>query len=145
MGFIEYTCLFITKLLYFPKYNICINLTFVLVFNTLKKKIGILLLIVGIYMGNLRRRTVQIAPNFSFGLILRDIPNSITPQNALHLLPILVGLLVLPCACAPPPPPPPFLPPLFFPVLDRGTVTCAHDRRALQQLALNMHLNTDLT
>ena len=30
-------------------------------------------------------------------IILRDIPNSITPQSTLRLLPILVGLLVLPC------------------------------------------------
>ena len=49
------------------------------------------------------RRTVQIAPHFLhcnvhiflFGLILRDIPNSITPQTTLRLLPIPVGLLVL--------------------------------------------------
>ena len=33
----------------------------------------------------------------SFGLILQDIPNSITPQTTLRLLPIPVGLLVLPC------------------------------------------------
>ena len=53
------------------------------------------------------RRTVQIAPNFLhwnahiflFDLILRDIPNSITPQTTLRLLPIPVGLLVLPCTC----------------------------------------------
>ena len=31
------------------------------------------------------------------GLILRNIPNSITPQTTLRLLPIAVGLLVLPC------------------------------------------------
>ena len=51
------------------------------------------------------RRTVWIAPNFLhwnahiflFGLILLDIPNSITPQTTLRLLPIPVGLLVLPC------------------------------------------------
>ena len=63
------------------------------------------------------RRTVKISFNeirtyFSFGLILRDIPNSITPQTTLRLLPIPVGLLVLPCThqcrwslLTPPPPP----------------------------------------
>ena len=40
---------------------------------------------------------------FSFGLFLQDIPNSITPQTTLRLLPI------------------PFYPPFFFPVQDRGT------------------------
>ena len=59
------------------------------------------------------RRTVWIAPNFLhwnahiflFGLILRDIPNSITPQTTLRLLPIPVGLLVIPCTrqCRRPP------------------------------------------
>ena len=74
------------------------------------------------------RWTIQIAPNFLhwnahiflFGLILQDIPNSITPQTTLRLLPIPVGLLVLPCTCLcrrfPLTPSP-----LFFPVLDRGT------------------------
>ena len=50
------------------------------------------------------RRTAQIAPNvlhwnahiFLFGLILRDIPNSKTPQTTLRLLAIPVGLPVLP-------------------------------------------------
>ena len=58
------------------------------------------------------RRTVQIAPNFlhemrtyfSFALILRDIPNSITPQNTLRLLLIPVPRLL------PPPPPHCFCP-----------------------------------
>ena len=42
---------------------------------------------------------------------------------------------------------PPFLPPPFFPpVPDRGTGTCARDRRVLQQLALNVHVkHSDLT
>ena len=35
--------------------------------------------------------------SFFWGLILRDIANSITPQNTLRLLPTPVGLLVLPC------------------------------------------------
>ena len=39
----------------------------------------------------------EIRTYFSFGLILRDIPNSIIPQTTLRLLPIPVGLLVLPC------------------------------------------------
>ena len=49
---------------------------------------------------------------FSFGLILRDIPNSITPQTTLRLLPIPVGLLVLPCTrqCRRPHPTPYALP-----------------------------------
>ena len=56
---------------------------------------------------------------FLFGLILRDIPNSLTPQTTLRLLPIPGGLLVLPCThqCRRSP----FLPPTFFPVPDRGT------------------------
>ena len=71
--------------------------------------------------------TGQIAPNFlhwnahifHFGLILRDIPNSITPQTTIHLLPILVGLLVLSytrqCRRSPLTPSPPYsLPPFFF-------------------------------
>ena len=50
---------------------------------------------------------------FLFRIILRDIPNSITPQNTLRLLPIPVGLFVLPCTrqCRRSPPPPPLLPP----------------------------------
>ena len=70
------------------------------------------------------RRTVQIAPKFYhwnahiflFCLILRDIPNSITPQTTLRLPPIPVGLHVLPCTrqCRRPHPPPPPLTP--FPV-----------------------------
>ena len=62
---------------------------------------------------------------FSFGLITRDIPNSITPQTTLHLVQIPVGLLVLPCTrqCrrSPLTPSPLTPPPLFFPVPDRGT------------------------
>ena len=62
---------------------------------------------------------IEMRTYFSFGLIVRDIPNSITPQTTLRLLPIPVGLLVLPCTrqCRRSPPPP--LP---------------------QQLALNMHV-----
>ena len=104
-------------------------------------------------------RTVQIAPNFLhwhvniflFGLILRDIPNSITPQTTLRLLPIPVGLLVLPCICqcwGPPllPSPPPF----FFSLSQTEELakagTCARDTRTLQQLALNVHVkHSDLT
>ena len=40
---------------------------------------------------------IEMCTYFSFGLILRDIPNSITPQNTLCLLPIPVGLLILSC------------------------------------------------
>ena len=83
---------------------------------------------------------------FLFGLILQDIPNSISPQNTLHLLPTPVGLLVLSCLLFPPPPP---TSALSFPVPDRGAGlpnTCAHDRRALQQLVLNVHVkHSDLT
>ena len=103
------------------------------------------------------QRTIQIAPNFLhwsvhiffFGLILRDISNSITPQNTLHLLPILVGLLVLPCTRQCRRSPHYSLSPFFF--LSRTEEptkagTCAHDRRALQQLALNVHVkHSDLT
>ena len=71
------------------------------------------------------RQTIQISfiemrTYFSFGLILQDIPNSITPQTTLRLLPIPVGLLVLPCThqCRRSPLTPS---PFFFPVLDRGT------------------------
>ena len=74
---------------------------------------------------------------FSFGLTLRDIPNSITPQTTLRLLPIPVGLLVLPCTrqCRRSPVTP--SPPLFSPV---------PDRRELQQFALNVHVkHSDLT
>ena len=74
---------------------------------------------------------IEMRTYFSFGLILRDIPNSITPQTTLRLLPIPVGLLVLPCThqCRRSP-----------------SATCARDRRALQQLALNVHVkHSDLT
>ena len=84
---------------------------------------------------------------FSFGLILRDIPNSITPQNTLRLLPIPVGLFVLPCTrqCRrfPLTPSPFFLSRTEEPA---KAGTCARDRRALQQLALNVHVkHSDLT
>ena len=91
---------------------------------------------------------VQIAPNFLhwnahiflFGLILRAIPNSITPQSTLRQLPIPVGLLVLPCAgCLP------LLPPPLFVSCPRQR-NC-RDRRVLQLLALNVHVKLwpDLT
>ena len=90
---------------------------------------------------------------FLFGLTLRDIPNSITPLTTLRLLPIPVGLLVLTCIhqCkrSPPPPPPP--PPPYLCFLSRTqepakSGTCARDRRALQQLVLNVHVkHSDLT
>ena len=69
---------------------------------------------------------------FSFGLILRDIPNSITPQNTLRLLPIAVQAVSLPT----------LLPPSLF----SCPGTCARDRRAVQQLTLNVHVkHFDLT
>ena len=48
---------------------------------------------------------IEMHTYFSFGLILRDIPNSITPQTTLCLLQTPVGLLVLPCTrqCTYPP------------------------------------------
>ena len=87
---------------------------------------------------------------FLFGLILQHIPNSITPQTTLRLLPIPVGLLVLHCTreCRRSPLTP--SPPFFF-ILSRieesaKAGTCARDRRALQQLALNVHVkHSDLT
>ena len=92
------------------------------------------------------RRTVQIAPNclhwnahiFLFGLILLEILNSLTPQTTLCLLPFPVRLPVpVNCAYDTPPPPPLLHPPFIFPV---------PDRRALQQLALNVYVkNSDLT
>ena len=85
---------------------------------------------------------------FLFGLILRDIPNFITPQTTLRLLPFPVGLLILPCTrrCRRFP-----LTSSPFFVLSRTEEpakadTCARDRRALQQLALNVHVrHSDLT
>ena len=86
---------------------------------------------------------IEIRTYFSFGLMLRDIPNSITPQKTLRLIPILVGLLVLPCTrqCRRSP----LLPLPFLLFLSRTEElakagTCARDRRALQQLALNVHV-----
>ena len=104
--------------------------------------------------------TVQMVPNFLhwnahiflFGLILRDIPNSITnsitPQTTLRPLPIPVGLLVFPCTCQCRRSPL-TSPSLFF--LSRTEEpakagTCAHGKRALQQIALNVHVkHSDLT
>ena len=87
---------------------------------------------------------IEMRTYFSFGLILRDIPNSITPQTTFRLLPIPVGLLVFPCTrqCRQSPPLTPSPPLLLLsrteePVKDG---TCARDRRALQQLALNVHV-----
>ena len=88
---------------------------------------------------------------FSFGLILRDIPNSITPQTTLRLLPIPVGLLVLPCTSQCRRFPTPHYFPHFFFLLSpkeepTKAGTCARDRRALQQLPLNVHVKlSDLT
>ena len=80
---------------------------------------------------------------FSFGLILRDIPNSITPQN--HPPPATdsgrtARTPVLPVQAVP----------LFFFLSQieepAKAGTCARDRRALQQLALNVHVkHSDLT
>ena len=62
---------------------------------------------------------------FSFGLILRDIPNSITPQTTLRLLPIRSN-----CSLVQATPPSPG--------------TCSRDRCVLQQLALNVHVKHTL-
>ena len=80
---------------------------------------------------------------FSFGLILRDIPNSVTPQTLSGWYwprsDILYSLLTT-SACGPPLTPSP-----FFPVPERGTSTCARDRHE-QQLTLNVHVkHSDLT
>ena len=84
---------------------------------------------------------IEISTYFSFSLILRDIPNSITPQITLRLLPIPIGLLVFPCSASAGDPP--LLPFPFSPV---PAGTCARNRRALQQLALNVHVkHSDLT
>ena len=57
---------------------------------------------------------------YFLGLILRDIPNSITPQNhpppATNSSRTACTPLYPPVQAVPPTPPPP-----FFPVLDRGT------------------------
>ena len=75
-------------------------------------------------------------------------PNKIVLESiciiTLSLLPIPVGLLVLPCTrhCRRYPPPP-FHPPPFFPVRTEEPVkadTCACDSRAQQQLALIVHV-----
>ena len=71
------------------------------------------------------------------------IPNSITPQNTLRLLPIPVGLFVLPYTRHPLTPSPFFLSWTEEPA-ESGT--CARDRRAQQQLALSVHVkHPDLT
>ena len=102
------------------------------------------------------RRTIQIAPNFiemctyiSFGLILQDIPISITPQT--HSVCYRSNRT----ACTPLYPPvqaahPPYsLPPFFFLSQREEPAkagTCARDRYALQQLAVNVHVkHSDLT
>ena len=99
------------------------------------------------------RRTVQTAPKFPSlkctHISLQDIPNSITPQTTLRLLPIAVGLLVLPCTHHCKWSPLTLFPP-FFPLSQTEepakASTCARDRRVLQQLALNVHVkHSDLT
>ena len=73
--------------------------------------------------------------NYNYDLILRDIRNSITPQTTLRLLPIPVGLLVLPCTCQCRQSP--LTPSPFFFLMARTEEpakagTCAHDRHVLQ-------------
>ena len=82
----------------------------------------------------------------SFGLILRDIPNSITPQTPSACYRPRSHCLYLPVQTPPPPPPPSFFP-LSWTEEPTKTGTCSHDRRALQQLALNVHVKhwPDLT
>ena len=91
---------------------------------------------------------IEMRTYFSFGLILWDIPNSLTPQSTLSLLPIPIGLLILPCThqCRQS-----LLLPAPFSFLSWTEKlvkagTYARDRRALQQLALNVHVkHSDLT
>ena len=79
--------------------------------------------------------SIEMFTYFSFGLILQDMPNSITPQNTNRLLPIPVRLLVLPCTCQCRQSLPYSLPSPFF--------SCSRQRnqlRPVQQLALNVHV-----
>ena len=100
-------------------------------------------------------QTVQIAPLFLhwnayiFLFCLNPMVHSKfhNTLNTLRLLPTSVGLLALPCTrqCRRSPPPHPS--PLFY-FLSRTeepakvAATCANDRRAIQQLALNVQLIT---
>ena len=68
------------------------------------------------------------------GFFLR-FPSEFIRSVSLRLLPTPVGLLVLPCTCVCRRPPHAL--PFFF--LSRTEDTSARDRRALQQLALNVH------
>ena len=74
---------------------------------------------------------------FLFGLILRDIPNSITPQTP-------PGRTACTLSYPPVHAVPPYSPPPFFPLSrteePANAGTRARDRRALQQLALNVHV-----
>ena len=62
---------------------------------------------------------------FSFSLILRDIPNSITPQtsqtpSACYRFRSDCSYSLVPASAGGPPPPPPLPPPLFFSCPDRN-------------------------
>ena len=90
---------------------------------------------------------------FSFGLILRDIPNSIpppTPHPPPTPPPPACYRFRSDCSYPPVQAVPPLLPSPFFSLSRTEETakagTCAHDRRALQQLALFVHVkHSDLT
>ena len=94
------------------------------------------------------RWTIQIAPNF-FWLNPTRHSKFHKTSNTLRLLPNPVGLLVLPCTCQCRRSPPPLNPsPFFLSQTEEPAKAgiCARDRRALRQLALNVHVkHSDLT
>ena len=82
---------------------------------------------------------MEVRTYFFFGLILRDIPNSITPQtlSACYRLQLNACTILYPSVLPPPHPSTSVPSPLSYPL---------PDRRALQQLALNVHVkHPDLT
>ena len=87
------------------------------------------------------------AQKFLFGLILHDIPNSITHQTTFHLLPTPVGLLVL--SVPPYSLPPPFFSPSRTKELAKATtlvpMTGIHYNSLLWMCTLNTLTWPDLT
>ena len=84
-------------------------------------------------------------PYFSFGLILWDIPNSITPQTPSACCRFRSDCsysLVPPVQAVPPPltPSPNFFLSLTEEPAKACICICTRDMRALQQLALNVHV-----